>query len=156
AREVDQLYQTFLHRSPDAAGRALWVNALLAGSSELDVARMLLTSAEYQAAHGADAAFVMGLYSDVLGRAASSAEVAGWLQALQGGLSRDAVAQAFLTSREADLQIVDGFYRTYLQRPADPAGEQAAVAALQSGSLSPEALGEMFLASDEYYSLKVS
>lgn len=97
-REVDQFYQTFLHRSADAGGRAGWVNALLAGTSEFDVARMFLTSAEYQAAHGSDSAFIMGLYMDVLGRSAGATEVAGWLQVLQGGLSRDAVAQAFLTS----------------------------------------------------------
>jgi hypothetical protein len=153
-REVDAFYQTFLHRSADAVGRTAWVNALLAGTSELDVARMILDSPEYQAAHSSDAAFVMGLYADVLGRSASNAEVAGWLQALQGGLSRDAAAQAFLTSQEADVRVVNGFYANFLQRAADPAGEQAAVAALQSSRLTLEEVGESFLASDEYYGLK--
>jgi hypothetical protein len=43
------------------------------------------------------------------------------------------------------------FYANFLQRSPDPASEQAAVAALQGGRLSPEALGELFLSSDEYY-----
>lgn len=52
------------------------------------------------------------------------------------------------------MRLVNGFFATYLQRPADPASEQALVAALQSGLLSPEAVGERVLSSEEYYRLK--
>jgi uncharacterized repeat protein (TIGR01451 family) len=148
--EVDQLYQALLHRAADPAGRAFWVNALLSGAGDLDVARLLLSSAEYQAAHGSDAAFVAGLYADVLGRGASAAEAAGWQQLLAAGASRDALARALLTSPEADRQVVDRSYANYLQRPADATGEQFFLSGLQAG-LPPEALAVLFLASDEYY-----
>src|SRR5260370_28932764 len=114
------LHQLVLPGSADSAGRTPWVNAVLAGNSEIDVARMFLTSAEYQAAHSSDAAFVTGLYTDVLGRSPSAAEVAGWQQALRSGMSRAMVAQAFLTSREADLRLRNAFYMTYLPPAAAP------------------------------------
>jgi uncharacterized repeat protein (TIGR01451 family) len=147
---VDRLYQTFLHRAADPGGRAYWVNALENGAGELDVARLLLGSAEYQASHPSDAAFVTGLYADVLGRGAAAAEAAGWEQALANGAGRDAVAQAVLTSPEADRQVVESMYATYLQRPADAAGAQYFLAQMQAG-LRPEALDVVFLSSEEYY-----
>src|SRR5262249_25600036 len=44
--QVDQFYQTYLHRPADATGRAIWVGALLSGASEADVVRQFLTSSE--------------------------------------------------------------------------------------------------------------
>src|SRR5262249_22265939 len=42
--QVDQCYATYLHRAPDAPGRAGWVGAPLGGLSEDEVARGFLTS----------------------------------------------------------------------------------------------------------------
>jgi hypothetical protein len=150
--EVDQYYVTFLGRASDPAGRLGWVNAFLAGATEVDIMRGFLTSVEYQAAHPTDASFVMGLYSQVLGRAADSAGQAAWLLALQNGLSRQSLVQAVLTSAEADQRAVDRYYMLFLDRPADPAGEQALTNLLLSGRVSLESVGETFLASDEYFS----
>jgi hypothetical protein len=150
--EVDQFYVTFLGRSPDPAGRMTWVNAFLAGATEVDVMRGLLTSAEYQATHASDTSFVSGLYSQVLGRAADPAGQAAWLLALQNGVSRPALAQAVLTSAEADRRVVDQYYMSFLNRAADPAGEQAWTDVLVSGRATLESVGESILASDEYFS----
>ena len=87
-----------------------------------------------------------------MGRTPSAGEVAAWQQVLQQGASRAAVAQAFLTSREADLRLLDQYYAEYLGRPADPAGEQTWVTLLQGGALTPQAVGESILTSDEYFS----
>src|SRR5207302_8186348 len=126
--EVDRLYQTFLHRGADPASRANWVNALLAGASEMDVARGLLASAEFQTAHADNDAYLANLYVDVLGRAPSAAEIAGWSTTLKNGASRDAVAVAILTSSESYRLIMDGAYTKLLHRAPDSAGEQAWVA----------------------------
>jgi hypothetical protein len=148
--QVDQLYATYLHRAADPPGRAFWVAALEGGMSETDVARGLLTSAEYQRAHADPAVFVLGLYQDALGRAPGDAELAGWLAAPPGGLSRDAMAQAFLGSAENQGRLVDGYYAAALGRPADPAGREFFVTLLQSRQLSTDQVAAEMFASDEY------
>jgi hypothetical protein len=151
--EVDRLYATFLNRSPDAAGRALWVNALLAGSSEMDVARALIASAEFQMEHPDNASYVTALYATILRRAPSSAEMANWVTALQNGLSRDALAVDFLNSAEAYQLILNCDYLYILHRSPDSAGEQAWLNQLVSGSTTPALVAETFLASDEFFTL---
>jgi hypothetical protein len=150
--EVDQFYMTYLGRGADAAGRAFWVNAFLSGASEVDVIRGFLTSAEYQATHVTDISFVNGLYAQILGRTSDPAGQAAWLEALQSGLSRQALAQDFLTSAEADRRVVDEYYMLFLNRPADATGEQLWTKLLRNGGATFESLGETFLASDEYFS----
>src|SRR5262249_49799538 len=148
--QVDRFYQTFLHRAADAAGRAGFVQAFLAGAEEVEVGQFFLTSAEYAAAHTTPVAFAAGLYADVLARNGSDAEIAGWQQALQGGVSRAAAARAFLTPAEAAGRTADRLDATYPRRPADPAGRQTNLALLLGG-LSSGALSELFLTSDEYF-----
>jgi uncharacterized repeat protein (TIGR01451 family) len=150
--EVDRFYQVFLHRSADLLGRQNAVNALLGGEGETNVELGLMTSAEYTAEHPDNAGFVTSLYYAVLGRTPSAIEVGGWLQLLQNGASRAAVALGFLTSSEADLRLVDHYYAEYLGRPADFAGEQGWLALLEENLMTPAAVGQAILASDEYFS----
>jgi uncharacterized repeat protein (TIGR01451 family) len=150
--EVDRFYQIYLHRSADLLGRQAWVNALLAGAGETAVEQGFVASAEYTADHPDDAGFVTSLYYAVLGRTPSASEVAGWQQVLQNGASRAAVALGFLTSQEADLRLLDQYYEGYLGRAPDPAGEQFWLGLLQDGALTPQAVGQSILASDEYFS----
>jgi hypothetical protein len=150
--EVDHFYATILHRSADAGGREFWVGAMVNGESEQQVIEGLLLSPEYQAFHGTDLAFVQGLYADALGRTPDATGLASWLQALQSGTSRAAIAQAFVTSTEAERTTIDSFYAFYLRRSADSSGEQFWLGQLQSGRVSLEGVGEAILASDEYFS----
>ena len=151
ALEVNQFYSNTLHRAADAGGLAFWTSALANGASELDVMCGLLTSAEYQASHNTDLDFVIGLYGDVLGRAADASGQAAGLQALASGVSRAALARSFLTSAEADRLVLDTYYSNFLGRSGDAAGEQFWVSQLQSGRVSFESVAELFLASDEYF-----
>jgi hypothetical protein len=151
--EVDRLYQTFLNRSPDAAGRASWVQAMLAGASEMDVARALIDSAEFQADHPDNTGYVVALYNTILQRNPSGAELSSWTAALQNGVSRDSVALAFMDSAEAYQLMLNCDYTNILHRSPDPAGEQAWLSQLLSGSVSPATVSEAFLASDEFYTL---
>jgi hypothetical protein len=151
--EVDRMYQTFLHRGADAGGRAAWVNAFMSGASEFDVARAIINSPEYQSAHASNLAYISGLYADILGRTPSQAEISTWLQILQNGTSRDAVAVAFLTSGEAYVLILNQDYQMYLHRNADAGGEQVWLAMLQNGQATPQTVSEAFLASDEFFAM---
>jgi sugar lactone lactonase YvrE len=149
-RQVDQLYAAYLHRGADPSGRAFWMNALQGGLSETDVANAFMASDEYLQAHGDLTGYLTGLYADALGRSPSAAELASWQQAAQGGMSRAALAAAFLDSREAAQALVEGFYAKDLGRPADRAGAAAWVEALASQRLSPARVDQMLLASDEF------
>src|SRR5262249_47715955 len=147
--EVDQLYSQILGRTADAGGRAAFVNALLNGATEQDVAAQLFASGEYQAAHPSDPVFIAALYQQLLSRDPSNAEISGWVQALQNGLSRNAVIRAFLTSSEFYTNIILCDYKSLLNRDADAAGEQAWLSALTSGRMTLQNMTEAFLASGE-------
>jgi uncharacterized membrane protein len=149
--EVDALYARYLRRAADAAGRALWVSALQGGASEADVAAQFLASAEYAGAHGDSGAFVTGLYGDVLGRSGDAGGLAFWRSALDGGVSRAAVARAFLTSAEADRRALDDYYGRFLGRGPDAGGEQSLLAALAGGGATADQVAEAFLASAEFF-----
>src|SRR5262249_32430043 len=100
--EVDNLFQTFLHRAPGAGERGAFINAMLAGADEKPVARTLLLSAEYDATHGPNATFVTGVFLDVLGRFPDPVGVTQLTQALQNGtLTRAGLVDTLLNSDEA-------------------------------------------------------
>jgi len=148
--QVDQFFATYLHRAADAPGRAFWVAALLGGMSEADVAVGFLTTEEYRLAHPGTTDYLVGLYHDVLGRDPDPAGLDSWQRAAQGGLSRAALADAFLKSPEALRQLVDRYYADYLGRAGAPAEVAGWVEALQDGRLSPAQVAQAFLASDEF------
>jgi hypothetical protein len=150
--EVDQYFNSYLHRSPQPGERAAWVGAFLSGLSETDVQRAIISSAEYQAAHASDTAFVQGLFQDVLGRNADSDGQAFWLNSLSTNPDRAALAQDFLISQEKARQVIDGYFTSFLKRPADAAGEQALLG-LVLGGTSLEGIGQGILAGDEFAAL---
>ncbi len=149
-RQVDQLYTTFLHRAADPAGRAFFVDRLMAGTSEVEMEIGFLTSAEYSLSHPSTSDYLTGLYADVLGRAPDAAGLSAWQLAASAGLSRTALAEAFLHSREADQAQVKLDYENYLGRTGDAAGVAAWVGALESGQ-SLDQVAEAILASDEFF-----
>lgn len=148
---VQRYYLAFLHRTGSPDERAYWVNLLQSGVSETEVARQFILSPEYQSEHADSTSFVTGLYTDVLGRVPAATEVAYWVQILQNGASRSDVAEAFLTSTEANQQLVTLYYQVFLGRSANAAEVQYWLALLQSGSLSPTDVAVGFLTSAEFY-----
>ncbi len=149
--QVASYYETLLGRSPDGAGEAGWVNAMLAGAREADVLHGFLNSAEYQALHPGNAAFVSALYHDLLGRAPDDAGLLGWVEGLNRGLPRTAVIDSFLYSTESLTRLVDSYYADYLNRPADLDGQVSWVAAVQQRALGLGQAGIDILASDEKF-----
>ncbi len=94
--------------------------------------------------------YVATLYHDVLGRAASSAEIAAWQQAAAVlNLSPAQVASAIVNSTEAHVRLVTQDYQTYLHRAPDAAGLAGWVGYLNVGG-QPETVVAGILASTEY------
>jgi hypothetical protein len=126
------------------------VNAFLAGADEATVALSILLSPEYQNAHSDNASYVTGLYHDVVGRAPDSQGEQAFEQMLQNGTSRAIVGLFFLHSGEVDAALVKLYYAAYFNRAPD--GLAAFwVSQLDSGHLSQAAVGEILLASDEFF-----
>jgi hypothetical protein len=148
--EVDQFYATYLNRPADPGGRTYWVSALLRGVSETTLARSLLVSKEYRAAHPGVASYVAGLYRDVLGIAPSRRDTSRWVNASRHGLGRAAMAKQFLTSTKAANRLVGTDYNKILGRAAKPVELTFWASRLKSGRETPSSIAERFLASNEF------
>jgi len=92
--------------------------------------------------------FVTSLYQEVLKRPFDEAGLAGWLQALQNGMSRADVAERFWESAEHRGLEVDQFYATFFHRVADQPGRAGWVNALVAG-MSETQVATAFLISPE-------
>jgi hypothetical protein len=124
---VDGLYQDLLGRASDPGGRSSFVNFLQKGGILETVIDVMVTSLEYTDRFGANSAFVQSLYNKLLGRPGSSAEVSAWVGALEtpgqpGGLTRNMVANDFVTSVEFRFEVVQQLYGFAQAPPAAVAG----------------------------------
>jgi hypothetical protein len=149
--EVDSYYTSYLHRPADPAGLAYWLSVFSGGASELTVQEAFLDSTEYLQAHPTQASYLVGVYQDVLGHAPSGAVQAAWLPRLENSQGRQQLVQAILTSAEQDTQLVDQYYRTFLERAVDPAGLQYWLNLLSGGIATPGTIATTLLDSDEFW-----
>jgi hypothetical protein len=148
---IADAYQRYLGRGPDAQGAAYWLQAMRTGSTIQQVETRFLISAEFSAAAGGtDAGWVTSLYQEVLGRAATPAEVSTWTGRLDAGMTRTTVATRFLVSTEHLTTVVDRYYVELLGRSIDPVGRSTWVTAIQNGSRVETIIGRI-IASAEYY-----
>jgi hypothetical protein len=148
-QEVTDFYLTLLGRAPDPSGLQSWVQQLQGGMREEQMAFAFLDSPEYLSQ--GDKHFVDAMYQSLLGRSFDTAGEASWLNQLGAAtLTHEQVISAFLYSTESLTRLTEGYYETFLQRPADPSGLNAWVGQLQRG-LSFLAIGQQFLASNEFY-----
>jgi hypothetical protein len=85
-----------------------------------------------------------------LGRTPTSAEEQGWIQSLENGASQNAVAMGFLTSGEYRGDLVQSYYKKYLNRTASAAEVAGWVSSFTSGATN-EQVQEGFLDSAEFY-----
>ena len=66
---LTDIYQHYLDRTPDAPGLHYWVQTMQSGTTDQQVEASFLGSREYIADHGGTgAAWVQGMYHDLLGR----------------------------------------------------------------------------------------
>jgi hypothetical protein len=148
---INNAYQKYLGRAPDAGGLAYWLNLMRGGLTDEHLEASFLGSAEYIANHGgAGAGWVKGMYLDLLGRTPSQAEINYWVNILAGGTSTTDVAFGFASSNEREGQRVTADYKTYLARTPTSAEVSYWVSAF-AGGLRNEAVQAGFLSSKEYF-----
>ena len=98
---VERFYVTVLGRTADAAGSNSWTDLLATGvQAGADVARGFTGSREFIGRGLSDADFVNVLYSAFFNRTADAAGFASWEAKLEAGVSRTAVVDGFIGSRE--------------------------------------------------------
>ena len=171
AGQVYALYEGLLGRGPDALGGQGWASVLEHGASLEVVTQGFLNAAETQINLNAtdNADFVAQLYQTVLGRAADAAGQLSWTQALEGGVSRAAVANGFVFSAEhvgqlqsalstgvfvadSEASAVARLYYGLLDRAPDAGGLQNFTNAVHSGTSLAD-VAQSILSSAEYASL---
>ena len=107
---VYELYQTGLNREVETGnnGEAFWISALQGGTTALQVANAIASTAEFKTDHTGQAAsaFVTSLYQNALGRAADQAGAQFWTNGLQsGGMTQASVLLGIATSNEATAHL---------------------------------------------------
>jgi subtilisin family serine protease len=153
-REIDAYYVQLLHHHVDSTHLNQWLQVFQNGGTEIDVLRGILTSSDYSALHAGNASYVAGLYTDLLGRAPSAAELTAEVHKLLLGSSRATVAEDVLRSTEFLDGLVERDYRTFLGHGVDGTTLQIDVAALQAGTATPESVAVAILSSAEYFQKK--
>jgi len=149
--KVDSFYRTYLNREPDAAGRAQWIKVLQSGVPAEEVARGFLLSSEYFQSHGAtQESYIRSLYTELLGREATQAEVNLWKSNWGNGLGQAGVLESILDSREANERSLRNLYQSYMHRDADTMGLKNWLSQLEAGRLSLDEIAARFLSSQEY------
>jgi hypothetical protein len=157
SRFIYRAYNDVLHRVGEDAGVEYYGNFVKFGGSRGQVALAFTDTQEYLTD------VVNGMYTKVLGRAGDSDGVTYWVGQLQGNKTTDEQLEAlFLSSDEfyannggTDSGFIDGLYQTVLGRPADPAGKQFWLNALQNG-WTPLQVAYYYTNSTEQLSQKVA
>jgi FG-GAP-like repeat/Bacterial Ig-like domain/Domain of unknown function (DUF4214) len=131
-RFISGLFHDLLGRAADSPGFVSQIAPLdAARAGELGpTALIFLQSTEALSNLVYDASTGTGYYEQFLHRAASSGEVAGWVQAMQAGLTPEQVIVAIVSSAEyftaeagsTDVAFVNQLYHDLLGRPADTGG----------------------------------
>ena len=118
--EAYRLYQAALNRAPDATGLAFWSTALANGATPTQVAQDFISSPEFQQDYGAltGSAFVSQLYQNVLHRAADSAGLHYWTNALQTGTSEATVLVGFSDGLENRVQTAAATHANWVFIPS--------------------------------------
>lgn len=100
--DIARLYSLF-GRTPDYQGLNFWLTQQEMGSSYAEIRDAFLNSAEAVQRYSVlgDRDFVLNLYQTVLHRTGDESGVSSWNTLLQAGVSRTAVADGFLNSRES-------------------------------------------------------
>ncbi len=106
---VDGLYENILGRAADAAGRKAFIAFLQHGGTVEQAVVALVTSAEFGNRTGSDVAFLQTLYTQLLGRPASTGELSAWLGGLPL-LGRAGVAAAVVGSAEFRADVLLQLY----------------------------------------------
>jgi hypothetical protein len=155
---VTDAYQQYMGRAPDGAGLANWVDQLQNhGLSDERLEAFFIGSAEYINNHGGSgAAWVEGMYRDLLGRAPDPEGRQTWLNELSSGRQTPLqVAFGFAASAEREGIVVQNDYHTFLGRAASPEEVNLWVQGFLAGTTN-ESVVAGFVGSPEYFANHLS
>lgn len=164
--EIASSYKTYLHRAPDAAGEAYYLQLKLdyagvqVGSganlgAEKRTAAMLMASGEfYQDSGGTVDGFITAAFEDTLKRAPSATDLAYYSYQLTHGLTHIEFAGNLLSSYEGLVVQINGLFERYLGRDADAYGLQTFVHNFSVG-YGTDSNTETILISPEFYNRAV-
>ena len=149
---VNHIYEQYLDRPADAQGLQQDLQAMNAGTTTDQIRAGVLGSEEYFSlrAGGTFSGYVAALYHDVLNRSASASEIQSWVQTESADEGRTPLALTFLTSTEANQDLVQSYYQKFLHRSADASGLSTFVQARANGATEEDVMAAI-LASDEYF-----
>jgi len=123
ARRISAAYRLMLGRSVDPIGLASWVSLTGSGAVPIDsLPRQLAMSDEFLVVSGGQAGAVARLYTTMLGRTASAADVSSW-SAVWNRSGRAAAVDGIWNSTEAREVRVATYYRAFLNREPDRSGQ---------------------------------
>jgi hypothetical protein len=97
-----------------------------------------------------NARYVCRVYLDLLGRAAEPGGKAFWLRKVDAGESRVGIIRKFQTTPEYRRRVVDGVYKTFLQRTPDKSGQTYWAEQIRKGA-NPDQIRAQVIGSNEYY-----
>lgn len=151
AKRIQEVYQSILGRAADPGGLASWLNYFASGHTLEQMKAGFYGSAEYYAKKSNnDVLVILGYYQEILGRNPDNGGFIHWVELLNKGTSRTAVATAIMNgSVEGAAKIVRCCYTTYLLRNPDDAGLQSWITQVRNG-VSEFSIITGFLGSPEY------
>lgn len=148
---ITQAYQRYLGRNPEPAGLDGWIRRMQQGLTDEQLEANFIGSAEYIANHGGTgAAWVMGLYKDLLGRAPDPAGLRAWLDRLSAGTQPYDIAFGFAASAEREGIRVREDYVTFLGRGPIRAEVDGWVTRFLQGASNEDVVAG-FVGSHEYF-----
>jgi len=121
---ITQAYQVVIGRAPEPGGMAYWFGRVRSGAITVDdIVRRFYDTDEYvQRSGGTAAGYVSLLYQTMFDRPADPWEAEYWTGRIQA-TSRGAVVDAIWFSYEAASHRAGGYYRIFLKREPDAAGQ---------------------------------
>jgi hypothetical protein len=151
---IQGAYTTFLGRQVDQFGLNAWLNFLAQGNSDASMEANVAGSGEaFADAGGTNQGWVSYLYSKILGRGATPAEVGYWVSLLNAGqLSRPQVVIGFLLSLENTDKLVNQWYQQYGLGTPSPDNLEAAGWDLRRGKTEEQTLADVLTSNGNYVS----
>jgi uncharacterized repeat protein (TIGR01451 family) len=152
ALQAQQLYQTYLGRSPTAAESGAVVQALQSGATTQSQALAILASPEFQALHPTSAGLASALSQAIIGQTPDVLTEQSLVQSM-GAETLYGEITALLNSTDGVNRAVDQTCRDTLRRDATAAELALYTPQIQAGTLTTDQLAQRLLASQEFYQL---
>lgn len=151
-RWVTAQYEKYLGRTPNGEGLEFWTGLLSSGKRKEDVLAAILGSVEYFHCNGnTNEDFVRSLYTKLLGRRPSDAEVDSWVGLLHSDCAtRMGIAHDFLSGDEYRTALITEWFWRYLRRQADVQGLRQWLDRMKAG-MNQESAQVGILSTKEYF-----